>query len=145
VVTKLLENLQIPDGQEANALDIISLLVSDAYAAPYIKELTNHIISKIKGRNLFVRRLIASVISHGQKSIQPVYGTSFLEKSCDTATKLLIQILWLFCHDMADRTHLHNTFKMQDKRELTQPLLLYTVFSSASYKMTQIPTDHFQV
>lgn len=90
--------------------------MSDIFSASYRKELTSHLLVEIRERETFLRQLIASMVSQKRKDINvdipQLSGRPFPSEKCrDIATRLLIQIIWLFCHDTESKEYLLTAFR----------------------------------
>eukprot|EP00956_Cyclotella_meneghiniana_P020903 scaffold37461_cov21-Cyclotella_meneghiniana.AAC.1 len=79
-VTEVLENPDLSTDDTTFALETVLLLVSDIFSASYSyrKEPASHLLVEIRGRETFLRRLIASIVSQEREDITidiPPYST----------------------------------------------------------------------
>ena len=112
-------------------------MLSDIFSASYRKEPASHLLVEIRGRETFLRRLIASIVSQEREDstidIPPLNDHPFpSNERNDIATKLLIQIIWLFCQDTESKSYLLNAFRYSAPNSVFVPCALFNTVNEAA-------------
>ena len=113
------------------ALETVSLIVSGVFTSHQEEEIS-HLLQEMSAKDIFFRRVIATVIACKQKcmpedhkpSIRRLYGEPFSDDSADAASKLLFQITCLFCTDTSRRAYFYNVFMLGNLDEAAPSVLI---------------------